>query len=88
MLPADEVPRPARINARRVLPVALDVRDPEKFLRNIAYTCEHLMPKPKVVVVNQEFARRYLAGRSPLGQMLKVKGDPMLATKVQKLLAL
>jgi predicted permease len=32
---------------------------------------------PKVVVVNQEFTRRYLAGRSPLGQMLKVKGDPV-----------
>ncbi len=32
--------------------IALDVRDPEKFLRNVAYTCEHLMPKPKVVVVN------------------------------------
>lgn len=32
--------------------IALDVRDPEKFLRNIAYTCEHLVPKPKVVVVN------------------------------------
>jgi alanine-synthesizing transaminase len=32
--------------------IALDVRDPEKFLRNIAYTCEHLVPKPKLVVVN------------------------------------
>lgn len=32
--------------------IALDVRDPEKYLRNIAYTCEHLVPKPKVVVVN------------------------------------
>jgi len=32
--------------------IALDVRDPDKFLRNIAYTCEHLVPKPKLVVVN------------------------------------
>ncbi len=32
--------------------IALDCRDPEKFLRNIAYTCEHLYPKPKVVIVN------------------------------------
>ena len=31
----------------------------------------------KVVVVNQEFARRYLVGRSPLGQTLNVKGDPV-----------
>lgn len=32
--------------------IALDCRDPDQFLRNIAYTCEHLYPKPKVVVVN------------------------------------
>lgn len=32
--------------------IALDVRQPEVFLQNIAYTCEHLYPKPKVVIVN------------------------------------
>lgn len=32
--------------------IALDVRDPSQFLQNIAYTCEHLYPRPKVVVVN------------------------------------
>lgn len=32
--------------------ITLDVRDPGQFLRNIAYTCEHLVPKPKVVIVN------------------------------------
>ncbi len=32
--------------------IALDVRDPDEFLRNVAYTCEHLYPKPKVVIVN------------------------------------
>lgn len=32
--------------------IALDTRDPAEFLRNVAYTCEHLFPKPKVVVVN------------------------------------
>ncbi|MCC7422265.1 MAG: aminotransferase class I/II-fold pyridoxal phosphate-dependent enzyme [Planctomycetaceae bacterium] len=32
--------------------IALDVRDPAKFLSNVAYTCEHLFPKPKVVLVN------------------------------------
>jgi alanine-synthesizing transaminase len=32
--------------------IALDVRDPQKFLDNIAYTCEHLFPKPRLVVVN------------------------------------
>ncbi len=32
--------------------IALDVREPDKFLSNIAYTCQHLYPKPKVVIVN------------------------------------
>lgn len=32
--------------------IALDVREPEKFLSNVAYTCEHLFPKPKLVIVN------------------------------------
>lgn len=32
--------------------IALDCRHPEQFLSNIAYTCEHLFPKPKVVIVN------------------------------------
>lgn len=32
--------------------IELDVREPDQFLSNIAYTCEHLYPKPKVVVVN------------------------------------
>ena len=32
--------------------IALDCRDPEQFLKNIAYTCEHLLPAPKVVVTN------------------------------------
>ena len=32
--------------------ITLDTREPEKFLQNIAYTCENMVPKPKVVVVN------------------------------------
>ena len=32
--------------------ITLDVRDPDRFLANIAYTCHHLTPRPKVVVVN------------------------------------
>jgi Aspartate/tyrosine/aromatic aminotransferase len=32
--------------------IALDVRQPDVFLQNVAYTCEHLYPKPKVVIVN------------------------------------
>ncbi|MBT6155701.1 MAG: aminotransferase class I/II-fold pyridoxal phosphate-dependent enzyme [Planctomycetaceae bacterium] len=32
--------------------IAIDCRQPDQFLNNIAYTCEHLYPKPKVVVVN------------------------------------
>lgn len=32
--------------------IALDVRQPDKFLENVAYTCEHLYPKPKLVIVN------------------------------------
>ena len=32
--------------------IALDCREPETFLSNVAYTCQHLYPKPKVVIVN------------------------------------
>ncbi len=32
--------------------IALEVRDSEKFLANIAYTCEHLYPRPKLLIVN------------------------------------
>jgi alanine-synthesizing transaminase len=32
--------------------IALDTRNPSEFLKNVAYTCEHLFPKPKVVIVN------------------------------------
>ena len=32
--------------------IALDCRQPDKFLSNIAYTCEHFLPRPKVVIVN------------------------------------
>lgn len=32
--------------------IAMDVREPDRFLTNVAYTCEHLYPKPKVVIVN------------------------------------
>lgn len=32
--------------------VALDVANSEKFLSNIAYTCQHLYPTPKLLIVN------------------------------------
>jgi len=32
--------------------IALEVSEADKFLANIAYTCEHLYPKPKLVIVN------------------------------------
>ncbi len=32
--------------------IALEVADSEKFLANIAYTCEHLYPRPKLLVIN------------------------------------
>ena len=32
--------------------IALEVRDSEKFLSNIAYTCEQLYPRPKLVILN------------------------------------
>ncbi|MCH2125789.1 MAG: aminotransferase class I/II-fold pyridoxal phosphate-dependent enzyme [Pirellulaceae bacterium] len=32
--------------------ITLDVADSEQFLSNIAYTCQHLYPKPKLVIVN------------------------------------
>ena len=32
--------------------IALEVRDHNKYLANIAYTCEHLYPKPKLLILN------------------------------------
>ena len=32
--------------------VSLDVADPDKFLANVAYTCENMEPRPKVLIVN------------------------------------
>ncbi len=32
--------------------ISLEVADSEKFLSNVAYTCQHLHPKPKLVVLN------------------------------------
>jgi len=32
--------------------VALDVADPDKFLSNVAYTCENLTPRPKLLIIN------------------------------------
>jgi len=32
--------------------IALEVADTEKFLRNVDYTCRHLFPRPKLLVVN------------------------------------
>ncbi|MEM9826289.1 MAG: aminotransferase class I/II-fold pyridoxal phosphate-dependent enzyme [Planctomycetota bacterium] len=32
--------------------VSLDVADPEKFLANVDYTCRHLAPRPKMLIVN------------------------------------
>ena len=31
--------------------IALEVADSEKFLANIAYTCQHLYPKPKLLII-------------------------------------
>jgi alanine-synthesizing transaminase len=32
--------------------ITLEVADSEQFLANIAYTCQHLMPKPKLLIIN------------------------------------
>ena len=32
--------------------VSLDVADPDEFLRNVDYTCRHLSPAPKLLIVN------------------------------------
>ena len=32
--------------------IALEVADNEKFLSNIAYTCQHLYPRPKLLILN------------------------------------
>ena len=31
--------------------IALEVKESDKFLSNIAYTCQHLVPKPKLLIV-------------------------------------
>jgi alanine-synthesizing transaminase len=32
--------------------ITLEVADSDKFLANIAYTCEHLQPRPKLLIIN------------------------------------
>ncbi|CAN5762778.1 aminotransferase class I/II-fold pyridoxal phosphate-dependent enzyme [soil metagenome] len=32
--------------------IALDIRDPEEFLSNVASMCQHFYPKPKVLILN------------------------------------
>jgi alanine-synthesizing transaminase len=32
--------------------IALEVADSDKFLSNVAYTCQHLYPKPKLLILN------------------------------------
>ena len=32
--------------------ISLEVNDSEKFLQNVAYTCQHLYPKPKLLIIN------------------------------------
>jgi len=32
--------------------IALEVADSERFLSNIAYTCQHIYPKPKLLIIN------------------------------------
>lgn len=32
--------------------ILLEVMDPEKYLSNVAFTCQHLYPKPKVLIAN------------------------------------
>jgi alanine-synthesizing transaminase len=32
--------------------ISLEVADPQKFLANVAYTCQHLYPRPKLLIVN------------------------------------
>ena len=65
--------------------IALEVADSEKFLSNVAYTCQHLYPKPKLLIVNYphnpstvtvepEFYRR----RRQAGTALRLHGDQRL----------
>lgn len=32
--------------------IALDLADPDQFLKNVAHTCQHLFPKPKLLIIN------------------------------------
>jgi alanine-synthesizing transaminase len=32
--------------------ITLDIRDPEQFLKNVVHTCQSLLPRPKVLILN------------------------------------
>ena len=65
--------------------ITLEVADSEKFLSNIAYTCQHLHPKPKLLIVNyphnpstRDGRAGVLRRRGEAGPPLRLHGDQRL----------
>ena len=65
--------------------IALEVRDREKFLSNIAYTCEHLYPRAQIAHPqlssqsdHSDGGTRVLRGRRPPGETLWAHGHQRL----------
>ena len=65
--------------------ISLEVADSEKFLANIAYTCKHLYPKPKLLILNYPHNPSTVDGRSGVlrrsgqtGETLRAYGDQRL----------
>ena len=53
---------PSRWRRRNV--IALEVANSDKFLSNIAYTCEHLYPRPKLLILNYPHNPSSVVGRA------------------------
>ncbi len=63
--------------------ISLDCTKPDRFLSDVANVCEHLYPKPKVLILNYPHnpsttvvERDFLHGRGQAGPAFRIHGDP------------
>ena len=57
--------------------IALEVADSEKFLSNVAYTCEHLYPRPKLLILNYPHNPSTVDGRAGVLRRGREAGPPV-----------